>query len=52
MGLQYRHRILADLPLRQSCRRRYLIHEVVDQFRNVLAAFDSGGTRIGTTDSR
>src|SRR6185312_8486321 len=39
MRLQYRHRILADLPLRQAGRRRYLVHEIVNQFRDVLAAF-------------
>jgi len=39
VGLQYRHRILADLAFRQACGGRYLIHEIVDQFRDVLAAF-------------
>src|SRR3954470_18500445 len=37
--LQHRHRVLADLAFRQAGRRRYLVHEIVDQFRDVLAAF-------------
>jgi hypothetical protein len=38
MRLQYRHRILSDLAFRQSGRDRDLIHEIVDQFGNILAA--------------
>ena len=37
MRLQHRHRVLADLPLRQAGRERDLVHEIVDQFGNVLA---------------
>ena len=37
MRLQHRHRVLADLTLRQTGGERNLIHEVLDQFGNVLA---------------
>src|SRR4051812_5239127 len=36
--LQYRHRILPDLAFRQTRRDRYLVHEITDQFGNILAA--------------
>src|SRR5689334_24571872 len=38
MRLQHGHRILPDLTLWQAGRRGNLVHEIVDQFRNVLAA--------------
>src|SRR5712664_1211622 len=38
MRLQYRHRILADLAFWQAGRDRDLVHEIVDQFGNVLPA--------------
>src|SRR4029077_3267218 len=37
--LQHGHCVLADLTFRQTGRGRYLVHEIVDQFRNVLATF-------------
>ncbi len=35
--MQYRHRVLADLAFRQAGVGRNLIHEIVDQFGDVLA---------------
>ena len=37
MRLQHRHCVFADPPLRQACRCGNLIHEIFDQFRNILA---------------
>src|SRR5207245_227340 len=38
MRLQYRHRVLTDLAFRQSGRDRNLIHEIINQFGDILAA--------------
>ena len=43
MGLQHCHGIIADLARRQSAGGRQAAHEVIDQHRNVIAAFGQRG---------